>query len=387
MADCKSTTAMAESYHPVQEIMSRTGSFPLRVPYQIMAEFAPKGAVVLDPFCGKGTTLLAARLRGYPAYGLDVAPEAVVCSLAKLQHVSVETVLDYVEALPAEGMKDEEAPEDVRVFFHPDTLGELMSVRTALLRAMKGRDQVERAVATVALAALLGILHGHASYSLSISAAHAFSMSPRYVMRYAETHGLEPPRRDVRRCLTAKLTRCLAMPLPPKVPGAVRRACASDAARVFPELRGKVDLVITSPPYLATQTYCKDNWLRLWLLGYDHRSLRGEYIETSSTTLYAEFIARAFTSIAELMKPGARLICIAGDARRRRMRGGKLCTEVVRTGDIIARQCCTEECGMLLEAHRVQDVPSRQRYFHALTQADGHEARDLVERVIVARKV
>lgn len=43
----------------------------------------PKGAVVLDPFCGAGTTLLAARELGYPSVGFDVNPISILVSKVK----------------------------------------------------------------------------------------------------------------------------------------------------------------------------------------------------------------------------------------------------------------------------------------------------------------
>jgi DNA modification methylase len=53
-----------EFYHPVQALMSRTGSFPLHVAYSLLRKYTQPPAVVFDPFCGKGTSLLAARLLG-----------------------------------------------------------------------------------------------------------------------------------------------------------------------------------------------------------------------------------------------------------------------------------------------------------------------------------
>ncbi len=37
----------------------------------------PRGGLVLDPFCGSGTTLVAALLEGFDAYGIDSDLESV----------------------------------------------------------------------------------------------------------------------------------------------------------------------------------------------------------------------------------------------------------------------------------------------------------------------
>jgi SAM-dependent methyltransferase len=45
----------------------------------------PAGALVLDPFCGAGTTLLAAKQMGYSAIGFDILPIGVFVANTKLQ--------------------------------------------------------------------------------------------------------------------------------------------------------------------------------------------------------------------------------------------------------------------------------------------------------------
>jgi hypothetical protein len=54
----------------------------------------------------------------------------------------------------------------------------------------------------------------------------------------------------------------------PEIPGT--RVAAVDARRIaawFPNAKGHVGLVITSPPYLDTTNYREDQWLQLWFLG------------------------------------------------------------------------------------------------------------------------
>lgn len=47
-------------------------------------KIAPPGSTVLDPFCGSGTVLLEARLRGHAAIGADANPLARLITMAKL---------------------------------------------------------------------------------------------------------------------------------------------------------------------------------------------------------------------------------------------------------------------------------------------------------------
>src|ERR1035441_2624971 len=293
-AGCQSDRPMSDSATApppealrLQQLMSRTGSFPLPVAFELLNKYSTKGMSVFDPFCGKGTALLAARALGLNAYGLDIAPEAVICSSAKLVELDLPPLIPYISALPQRCQSDlSSVPAGVKVFFHPVTLSELLAVRKRLTRDCSiGQSPVkECAIATLAI--LLGILHGHASYSLSISSAHAYAMAPAYVERYAERNGLTPPLRHVKACLLAKAARCIPDRQLPLVRWSISRGCATTAHTLFRNLRRKIDIILTSPPYLNAQTYSKDNWLRQWFLGYDHRILHPEYLETASVSKY-----------------------------------------------------------------------------------------------------
>ncbi len=56
-------------------------TFPNQLPYDFIQAFAPKGAVILDPFVGSGTTTVAAKNLGYDYIGIDIAKE--YCAIAE----------------------------------------------------------------------------------------------------------------------------------------------------------------------------------------------------------------------------------------------------------------------------------------------------------------
>ena len=56
-------------------------TFPNQLPYDFIRCFVPQGGVVLDPFVGSGTTLVAAKNLGYRYIGIDIAPE--YCAIAE----------------------------------------------------------------------------------------------------------------------------------------------------------------------------------------------------------------------------------------------------------------------------------------------------------------
>lgn len=59
--------------------------FPVELPARVIECFlAPKGRVVLDPFCGLGSTVLAAHQLGRVGVGLDINPDYVQAARSRL---------------------------------------------------------------------------------------------------------------------------------------------------------------------------------------------------------------------------------------------------------------------------------------------------------------
>lgn len=52
----------------------RSGAFPFELPYRLIHMLSVKGDMVLDPFCGTGTTLLAAMAAGRNSAGFEIDP-------------------------------------------------------------------------------------------------------------------------------------------------------------------------------------------------------------------------------------------------------------------------------------------------------------------------
>src|SRR5690349_2261633 len=66
--------------------------FPLDFPLGQLRLY-PDARRVLDPFCGRGTTLYAARLTGRQAVGIDINPVAVAIARAKTVQASAAAVV------------------------------------------------------------------------------------------------------------------------------------------------------------------------------------------------------------------------------------------------------------------------------------------------------
>ncbi len=64
-------------------------TFPNKLPYDFINCFCPKSGIVLDPFVGSGTTIVAAKNLGHDYIGIDIAPE--YCKIAE-KRMKIECV-------------------------------------------------------------------------------------------------------------------------------------------------------------------------------------------------------------------------------------------------------------------------------------------------------
>jgi DNA modification methylase len=81
------TMYLTHSLHPYP------AKFPPQLPNMILSKFGRAGQVVLDPFCGSGTTLVEARLLGFNAIGVDVNGLSTLLSKVKATPLSNEEIL------------------------------------------------------------------------------------------------------------------------------------------------------------------------------------------------------------------------------------------------------------------------------------------------------
>jgi methylase of polypeptide subunit release factors len=83
---------------------------------------------------------------------------------------------------------------------------------------------------------------------------------------------------------------------------------------MFPELRGTVKLIVSSPPYIDTTNYLEDQWLRLWFLGGPPETPKGVASDDRHRSLeaYWNFLTEAWAGVRELLMDGARLVIRIG---------------------------------------------------------------------------
>ena len=339
------------SFHPM---CSYLASFPAALTHAFIARYSRPGDVVLDPFSGRGTTPLQACAEGRIGVGNDLNPFAHVLTAAKVRPASraaaatrltqlrlawngeasgwlalaLRVIADPAGSLvPRAGSgepsaADEPVPTEVALAFHPETLAQLLFVRTSLRLA----DRTDGFLA----AGITGILHGKSASYLSELMPNTFSMAPRYVREFAARTAFASPRRDVFDGLAAKLDRLFRQP-PPPIEGV---ALLGDARDVAPRARAalrelgrpeRARLVVTSPPYLRVVKYGYYNWLRTWFLGFDARAIDATLDDAHHREPYLEFLREVLAGLRPVLADDAVVVLVIGDVetdRGRKIKGG-----------------------------------------------------------------
>ena len=303
--------------------------------------------MVLDPFCGKGTIPLEACLSRRLGLGVDVSPEAASAARAAIRAPTLREVENHIvtSARRVHAIQDavelDSVPRDVGQFFHPETLREILAWRKTLEGQRSDAAHCVRGL-------LLGILHGKGRTFLSLRCSHAYSMSPKYVRRYVKDHRLRAEYRNVGQCLLRRARDVLADgPVP--IRGRVWEADATD----LPMPDGIADLVITSPPYFSVHRYARENWLRLWFLGYeDYREIQRRLIQTADVGRYRRAMQLAFLEMHRVLKDGARAIILVGDVPHRRKNRE---VQMLPTATFLAEEA--ENIGFRPEAILIDKIP------------------------------
>jgi len=268
-------TARQRQASSLHEISYRA-CFKPQLPRFFIERLTQFGDVVYDPFMGRGTTVVEAALLGRVPFGCDVNPLSTVLTRPRLRPPFLDDIAERLRQIDLSSPG--ELPEDLLVFYHPETLREISALKKHLQtrRDAGSLDAVDEWICLVALNRLTGHSPGFFSvYTLPPNQA----VSVKSQLRINAKRGQVPPRRDVAR-LILKKSRILLRDCDTATRAALAKVapCSvllTQSAAGTPQLPdGSVSLVVTSPPFLDVVDYVTDNWLRCWFLGIEAKSVK-----------------------------------------------------------------------------------------------------------------
>ncbi|MDB6123558.1 MAG: methylase domain protein [Pedosphaera sp.] len=299
--------------------ISYRACFKPQLPRFFIERLTQSGDVVYDPFMGRGTTPVEAALLGRVPYGSDINPLSAVLTQPRLNPPTLEQIVERLAKIDFDSA--DESPEDLLVFYHPETLREIASLKKYLLTRRKENllDSIDDWICMVALNRLTGHSAGFFSvYTLPPNQA----VSVKSQRKINEQRQQTPPRRNIRDIILKKsrillsdcsfTTRDVLARVSPQ-----SKLLTSPASATIEIPDNSVSLVVTSPPFLDVVDYAGDNWLRCWFLGIDPKTVK--LTVPGKLEHWQAAMTQVFHELHRILKPGGHIAFEVGEVR-----GGKV---------------------------------------------------------------
>jgi len=307
-------TSKQRAAHSLHEISYRA-CFKPQLPRFFIERLTRPGDVVYDPFMGRGTTLVEAALMGRRPCGCDVNPLSAVLCEPRLRPPSLAQIQQALDAVNFDDAG--EMPDDLLVFYHPETLRQISALRKHLLeRDWTGTlTNVDRWIRMVAVNRLTGHSTGFFSvYTLPPNQA----VSSRAQAKINSRLNQSPPLRDVPSIILSK-SRALLRDVTAGLRGDL--AGVADSARIVvgassntPSIDdNSVALAVTSPPFLDVVDYKGDNWLRCWFSGIDAATVPVTLAKQKDA--WKAFVTSTLAEVRRILRPNGHVAFEVGEVR------------------------------------------------------------------------
>jgi hypothetical protein len=249
--------------------------FPQLVRSIINISGIPEGALVLDPMCGSGTTPCEAVVAGMSTIGADLNPLSVLIASVKSSVPALDPAefrrhtvgcMDKFKFCPADPAKvwENDDLHYLSMWFDSNAISDLASIVVEIgrIRLPTYHDFFRVCLSNVVR---------------SISWQKATDLRVRkevlpYKMGMAQERFLAEAAAQIDRIYPYLCV--LKRKEPANIE--IRRGNAINIVAVFPEYRGVVDLLVTSPPYATALPYLDTDRLSLIVLGLLPRKRHGE---------------------------------------------------------------------------------------------------------------
>jgi len=321
----KDTTYLTHNYHPFP------AKFIPGLPNFLIKNFTSPGDLVLDPFCGSGTTLVEAKLLNRDAIGIDIHPIAVLMSRVKtnpLTHNEIEDIRYLIKRIQAiySSYLHIKTPQKSLFFEQPKELKDY----NKWIPEFPGRDHWFKKEVLDELAIIKSVIK-EANISeaaqeyllLGLSAIIVQVSNQEGETRYAAI------KKNIKTGQVFDLFIKKIKDMNYRMLEFKKRASNSKISVIWGDLRNlqgiggrKADLVVTSPPYANTYDYYLYHKLRMYWLDYDYKYVQENEIgsrnkhssKKQGMEYYINDMRKCFEKISLWLKKDRYAAFIIGDS-------------------------------------------------------------------------
>ena len=297
-------------------LLHQAHPYPCKFPGELVKTYLPTnlgGAVVLDPYCGSGTTLLEAARLGYSTIGTDCNPIATLITKCKLLNLTDNTINDLTEIInrtkkrAANCSKITTLLHDFEGKDHWFTLPIQKEIAWVLAEIAAYPDN--SSTATVAKTALSAIIN-------RISNQDGETRYAKVDKGHDQGYALVTFHKKLLKLLESIIDRG-------QLTNPFNNQYLVDIKNQLPIDDNSVDLIITSPPYANTMDYYLYHKQRMNILGFEFRKVlnaeigsRHEYSSKKAPIeKWDEDYFLGISEMARVLKKGATAFVIIGDSQ------------------------------------------------------------------------
>lgn len=258
------TTKVTEYTHGFHKY---PGKFIPQIPRWAMKKYLRKGEenYILDPFCGSGTTLVEGMLYGHNVIGVDIDPLSALISKVKTTRLDNEKlivisrwILDNMEETNKEFFPKCDTLEH---WFSEDAIGKLSKIRALINDVIInfGDSRDIRDIQNFLIICLSSIIR---RVSNADNQSQKTYVSGTKIKTPEEVYGL------FRKQLNTYIERIIAFSEEVNEKNKSNVICTQNNSELECKLDGlKVDLVISSPPYIKSIDYIYNQMAELFWIG------------------------------------------------------------------------------------------------------------------------
>jgi len=257
-----STSYITHGIHPY------TAKLIPHIPRYLISKYSKENELVLDGFCGSGTTLLEAMLLSRNAIGIDINPLAILISKVKTTPLDIEETSSSI-ALLKKIIKENNQIDCVKFpninhWFCPEAQNELSQIRFCLLNSENKFDPDIYRFFLVCFSSII-------RKSSNADPRMAKTYRSKRILEKIAKGWIPTPIKYFEEALDRNFEKIKSFLEVQRLKNTYVKAFEGDAKRTPDILQlneiSTPDLIITSPPYINAQDYFRSYKLELYWLG------------------------------------------------------------------------------------------------------------------------